>query len=517
MLTSAKTIADLLSRGAVELSDRELVLYEDGTAWTWRQAFEEAARAANVLSGHGVRRDGRVMMLLPNGSGWLRTWWGTTLLGGVFASVNPAYQGKLLADVCDLIDPAVIVAHGDCAQRLEGRYRDIVIDPEELTQGAPEVDPLNPPAEPWDTHCLVMTSGTTGASKASISTHRYLLHHCDFLVDGANINADDIFQADMPWFHLTGVAPAVQMMRVGGKIALRTVPAMTDYWRTAKKIGSTFALAPGTVAQYLDTQPESDADRDHSIRFLLSSPLPADPQRFMARFGLDGLFTAYGSTEANIVVVNPLDVPLRRNSCGKARRGYEIRIVDEHDQEVPVGEVGELIVRAQEPWVQFQGYLNNPAATLSAWRNGWFHSGDALRMDADGYYYFHDRYKDSLRRRGENISSHDVETAVREFPGVAEVACVAHPGEYGGDDEVKIYIVSAPGTDIDFPGLLTFLVKRMAYFMVPRYYELLDELPKTPTQRVQKHELRRRGNTKYTWDLVTEGYRVTRNGLEYPK
>ena len=507
------TVDALLKRGTQLWPDRTFIILEDGTEWTWRRCLDEAMGAAHALASNGVGRGARVMLLLPNGAGWLRAWWGTALLGGVVASVNPAYKGQMLEDVIDTIDPTVIVAGTEQADRIGAGRRALLLTPESLITEAREFPQPSPLPLPSDTHCLLMTSGTTGPSKASVTTHKYVCHLAAWLVDGCGLDSSDVFLADMPWFHLSAFAPAVQMMRVGGKIAVRSAPAMTKYWQTAKILGSTFGIAPGTVAQFLLSQPAAPSDRDHDMRFLLSAPLPPDPAAFSARFGLTGLCTAYGSTEANLVVVNTLDTPPRPGSCGKRREGFEIRIVDQHDYEVEPGEVGELIVRADEPWTQSQGYFRNPEASARLTRNGWIHTGDALRVDDEGYYYFHDRYKDGLRRRGENISSFEVEREVLAHADVQDVACVAYPGDYGGDDEVKVFIVAVEGAAIEFPDLLKFLTDRMTYFMVPRYFEVIDELPKTPTQRVQKHILRERGNTDNTWDREAEGFKITRDGL----
>lgn len=509
------TIYQLLHEGARDQPDRVLVRFDDATSWTWADALREGSRAAHALATRGVGRDERVLMPLPNGPTWLRAWWGSTLLGAIAVPANPALRGQLLADVCELVEPAVIVAEAEQAARLPASHADRRLRPEDLTAPAADAFPaLDPPPAPWDTHCLLMTSGTTGPSKASITTHAYAAHLAAWLVEDCGVGPDDVFQADMPWFHLSSFAPAIQMMRVRGEIALRTAPAMTRYWRCAKELGSTFAIQPGTVSQFLAAQPPSPADRDHALRFVLCSPLPADPDTYVDRFGLTGLATAYGSTEANLVAITSLNTPYRVASCGTARRGFEIRIVDEHDRPVDPGEVGELIVRADRPWLQTQGYFRRPADTVALMRNGWVHTGDTLRFDQDGYLYFHDRYRDALRRRGENISSFEVEREVTAHPGVAEAACVAHPDDHGGDDEVKVFLV--PAGQLELPELLEFLAARMPHHMVPRYYELVDALPKTPTQRVQKHLLRARGNTIATWDRVAAGYRVTRAGLLHP-
>lgn len=507
------TIPGLLRHGAQQWPDKVLASFEDGSSWTWQQCFAQAHRAANGLRERGIEPGHRVMIMLPNGAPWLRAWWGSALLGGIVAPINPAYRGQMLADLCDTVAPHAIVTDGEGAARLPSHHRRVLIADSALTEASSWIPTGLPEAQPWDTHCLLMTSGTTGPSKASVTTHAYVCNLLEWIVEGADLSSDDVFQADMPWFHLSALAPAVQMMRVGGRIAVRTQPAMSRYWEVARELGSTFATAAGTVAHFLEAQPPSAHDRDHRMRFMFSSPLPANPQQFIDRFGLRGLCTTYGSTEANLVVINTLKFPLRPGSCGKARPGFQVRIVDEHDHEVSPGQVGELIARCEQPWLQSQGYFNNPEATVSAWRNGWIHTGDAMRVDEDGYYYFHDRYKDALRRRGENISSFEVEREVLAYPAVAEVACVATPCDYGADDEVKVFVVPHPDTELDLEDLLRFLVDRMPYFMVPRYFELITELPKTPTQRVQKHLLRAQGNTTATWDRENAGYRLTRSGL----
>ena len=243
----------------------------------------------------------------------------------------------------------------------------------------------------------------------------------------------------------------------------------------------------------------------------MSAPLPVEHETFMARFGLQEIATAYGSTEVSGCLTRTPDVPLVRGSCGRQRDGYLVRLVDEHDFEVPDGDYGELVVRTDQPWSLSTGYVDDPAATAASWRNGWFHTGDIFRRDNQGNYYFHDRRTDAVRRRGENISSFEVEREVLAFPGIAEVACVAVQTEGQPDDEVKVFVVLEEPLDLE--SLVGFLVDRMPHFMVPRYYEVVDQLPKTATMRVEKHRLRTLGNSESTWDCQAFGLKVTSSGL----
>jgi crotonobetaine/carnitine-CoA ligase len=255
------------------------------------------------------------------------------------------------------------------------------------------------------------------------------------------------------------------------------------------------------MASFLAAAPPRSADRDHRLRVLMAAPMPADHLAFMERFGIQELITGFGSTETGAPTIaysrDPGGIP--EGSCGRARPGMQVRLVDEHDVAVDDGEVGEMVVRTDEPWELNVGYLNRPEATVEAWRNGWLHTGDTFRRDGGGHYRFVDRLKDCLRRRGENISSFEVEIAVGTHPDVAEAACVAVPGEFG-EDEVKVFVVPEPGHRPDFPDLVGFLGPRLAHYAIPRYYELIEALPKTVTARVKKYELRERGNCAGTWD-----------------
>jgi crotonobetaine/carnitine-CoA ligase len=177
-----------------------------------------------------------------------------------------------------------------------------------------------------------------------------------------------------------------------------------------------------------------------------------------------------------------------------------------------VGEIGEMLVRMDRPWGMCRGYNNNPEATAKSWMNGWFHTGDAFRRDEDGYFYFVDRVKDAIRRRGENISSFEVEVEVCAHPDVRECAAIGVPSEYS-EDEVMVVLAPVPGREIDLTALSKFLIDRMAHFMVPRYFRVLDTLPKTPSNKVLKGDLRKDGVTADTWDREAAGIKVKRRKI----
>jgi crotonobetaine/carnitine-CoA ligase len=266
----------------------------------------------------------------------------------------------------------------------------------------------------------------------------------------------------------------------------------------------------GVMATFLIKRPPGPEDTGHGVRKAFMVPLTEVAMPFHARFGID-VYTIFNMTEISSPVVSEPN-PVKLGTCGKVRLGVDVRLVDANDCEVQVGTVGEMIVRTDRPWAMNSGYHKNPEATARAWRNGWFHTGDAFRRDADGYFFFVDRVKDAIRRRGENISSFEVESDVTAHPDVREAAVIGVPSEYS-EDEVMAVIAPVPGATIDPVSLCEFLAARMPYFMVPRYIRILPELPKTPTAKVMKAELRNEGITPDTWDREQAGLRLKKERL----
>jgi crotonobetaine/carnitine-CoA ligase len=323
----------------------------------------------------------------------------------------------------------------------------------------------------------------------------------------------DTFLLDLPLFHMAGSYMALACLASRTRIAVRTAPSMSNYWTVARDTGATVAVVVSTMAQHLSNQPERPSDRQHRLRLALSAPLPSNVKEFQDRFGIADIVTAYGATEMPSCLTRPPGTDLLPGYSGRARDGFECRIVDAHDAEVADGEVGEFVLRTDQPWMLSTEYVDDPEATARAWRNGWFHSGDLMRRDGAGNYYYVDRQKDAIRRRGENVSSHEVEAEVIRYPGINDVACVPFRETTDVDDEVKVWIVREPGHQIDWPELLAFCVEHLPHFAVPRFFEVVESLPRTATGKVQKFALRDRGNGEHTWDREAYGYRVTKTGL----
>jgi carnitine-CoA ligase len=507
----------LLERKVGEDSDAPLFSFPDGTTWNRAQTLTVAARAANVLSGAGVQQDDRVVLLMPNGQGILKAWLGACLLGATTVPLHVAYRGEALRHALERVDGAVVVIDGDdasFADRLDAiGAAERRLNGAELDLGSNTMPQLRRTLAPWDIHNIVLTSGTTGPAKASLTSYAQSLANASWVLSDVGLGPDDTYLIDTPLYHQAAITRVVGALYTGTKLAVRIRPDLHNYWKVVKESGATSAILIGSMLAFILAQPKSPEETSHSMHTLAVSPSRIDAEELKRRFNLKRILTGYGTTEVSGPLVSNPNRPLVRDSLGRCRDGYQVRLVDEHDLPVPVGGVGELVVRTELPWLLSAGYAKDSEATIKAWRNGWFHTGDLMRCDEEGNYFFHDRNKDTMRRRGENISSFEVEREVATFPGIVDVACVAHPSDEGVDDEVKVWVVPALGARVDPHELLRHLVQRMPYFMVPRYVEVTDRLPRTPTTRVRKDELRARGNGPATWDRMTFGLDVTRHGL----
>ena len=514
LAASLPSFSDLLSAGVEKHAERILVVFEGGEVWTWAQAQEHAQRMTGRLRALGCVPGDRIGLFLSNGPEFLSIWWGAALLGGILSPYNTALRGRLLIEVCETADPKIVFIGPSFREQKEDLQAAgvPVMDVGELASIVPdEAAAVSVSREGWMPHALIFTSGTTGRSKGSLASFAQIYSMTSHLVSGCDLTPEDRLLVDLPLSHLAAVATTLTMLIVGGSIAVRNAPAMSRYWEAAAETGVTFAIIVGTMAEFLLNQPLSPFDRSHKFRFLMSSPLPSRVEEFKERFGIVGFATGYGSTETGTPLFSGLsDAPVA-GTCGRLRDGLQARLVDENDFPVAPGEAGELILRSEAPWIMSLGYYRNAEATAEAWRNGWFHTGDNMTRDLAGYYFFKGRTTDSLRRRGENISSFEVEREVLTYPGIMEAACV--PVRGNGDDEVKVFLVLRSQDSWDYEALHRYLVGKMPHFMVPRYYEVIGELPKTATARVRKFELVMRGNGASTWDSEAAGLRVTRSGL----
>lgn len=498
----------ILEKHAEHIPEKECIVFEDGEKWTYKKALAEAYRSANALSQLGIKRGDRVMIFLPNGKDWILAWWGATILGAIFVPINTSYKGEMLRHNCMDAQTRYIITTPDLVERLKYVGLDLdPIDPSIFSKGSSDPPQLDSPLEPWDVHAILYTSGTTGPSKGVLVPFFKTYFDVYFFWEKRGTQEDTML-VDLPLFHVGPFQQAYSILTIGGRMLLREVFSGSRYWDLIRDHGVTMALMVGTVPAFLERSDPKPNDADNPLRVAFCGPMVSDPAAFKERFGIKDLFSMFGQTETCDTFMTEEEI-IYPKSCGKVVKGVQVRLVDDHDIPVPTGQVGELIVRNELPWAMNIGYFNRPEETAKAWRNGWFHTGDMCRCDEEGNYFYVDRKKDAIRRRGENISSFEVEREVMNYPDVKEAACVATPGEFG-EDEVKVFIIPREGSQIDPVKLIEYLIPRMPYYMIPRYVEVLPDFPKTANMKVKKVELRARGNSLETWDREAAGIVIRR-------
>jgi len=508
--------------------NRTFATFADGASWTYDDLRSQVRKVASLLRGVGVKKDDIVACWLPNGKDLLSIWFACNYLGAVFAPVNTAARGRQLEHIIALSEAGVLIVHSDLLEYLEQvnisenieifscgskqslrsfSYGKHVTSFQSALNASEAFIGSAVELEPWQATILIFTSGTTGASKGVLVSYLQLANNAaatDY------VTKDDRYLINLPMFHVGGVSPTFQMLLKGGSIAMIGEFSTSTFLQKLAESGATCAILLGVMARFLLELKPSPADREHSLRTACLVPLPKEHREFSARFRC-ATVTWFSMTEIGIPIISRLN-PVNGASSGRLRPGYEARIVDDNDLEVPVGQPGELILRSDSPWLFMLQYKGNQEATTKAWRNGWFHTGDIFRVDSEGDYYFLDRKKDCIRRRGENVSSSEVESEILTYPGVKEVAVVAVPSSLGEDDIMAV--VSVQKNDaVDPEKLIAFLVPRIAHYMIPRYLRFVGKLPKTPTNKVQKSLLREEGLTADTWDSVKNGVVIKRKKL----
>jgi crotonobetaine/carnitine-CoA ligase len=510
-----------LERHAAQRPDATFAVFENGATWTFEQTLLHSADTASALQSLGVKQGEPVLLLLPNSETAVRSLFAINFLGAIAVPVNPGFKGRLLEHVVKNCGARIAIVHPDVVSELgridtaqlevlivSGRATNAekpnrlrILDDSALLGSRDTLQPLERPIMPWDTQTIIYTSGTTGPSKGVLSSYMHAWSAAGPLA-WPFIRNDDRHLVHMPLFHIGGTFMCINALLRGGSIAVVAGFRTQSFWQVVAELEVTAAFLLGTMATFLLKQEPSELDRRHKLRVAFIVPLGTSAPRFRERFGVD-VHTVFNMTE----ISTPLHTgpnPTKPNMCGQPRSGVTVRLVDEHDCEVPTGTVGEMVVRTDQPWAMNHGYHNNQEATAAAWRNGWFHTGDAFIVDQDGDFFFVDRLKDMIRRRGENISAYELEVELLGHPSITEAAAIPVPSAHG-EDEVMVVIVLKQDAILDQVELIEYLDQRVARFMLPRYIRIVDRLPMTPTMKVQKQLLRSTGLTTDTWDRDAHG------------
>jgi carnitine-CoA ligase len=536
-------LAEVLTRRATEHPDRDYLKFDNGPWLSYGEVNARANRIANSLIARGVARGESVSVLLPNCEEFLPVWFGILKAGAVMSSINPALKGDFLSWPINLVEAKKLVIADTHLDRLDLIKGDlptlehaIVLetgqregpDPTTLTHEPLAVLLEGPDAEPdgidysWtDDARIIFTSGTTGRSKGVIKQNAADFFSARGLLEVISATAgksveslsEDTFFSCLPLFHSNAqVLSGYPALVAGGRVAYVERFSSSKFWQQVIDAEATIFNSIGAVSYFIWNIPPSDLDRSHKVHTCFAAPAPKDIyNEFQDRFGVK-FIEGYGLTETGMATYMDPTKPAVPGSMGVANPGYEVSIVEPGtDRPLPPDTPGEIVVDMKIPNIVMRAYYGMPEKTAEDFRNLKLHTGDLGRMDADGYFYFMDRVKDYIRRRGENVSSMEVEKVVNEHPQIKEGAAIGVKAGEGASSEDEIMIVCiAEGQAPDPAELTHWLAERMPYFMVPRYIRFVETLPKTPTERVQKVKLREEGITADTFDREAAGITIKR-------
>ena len=518
-----RAIGPILRLRAEQDGERTYLTTPEAT-FTFAQADLLSRAVARGLALRGIGRGDRVAMMLPNCAEFVWVWYGCALLGATMVPVNNTYVGEMFDYVLRDSGAKGLVVHVDHQEaittlseqtRAQLEWIVVVGDTSQTSsawhEGLQPFDQLllHEGSDPEvscdhrDIQCIMYTSGTTGPSKGVIMPNGHFFASAMVFLRALGLTAEDILFTPLPLFHgLASRLGVLPCLMVGAQVSIAPRFSASQFWEQVCAANATVAHTIFSLPPMLKAQPVSPWETRHRLRAMYNSNYdPEFEERFKVR-----VVEAYGLTETGLTIYTSW--PHRKpGSCGQVDQDWEAKIVGEDGRELPPGESGELTMRPRLPWIMMRGYLNKPAATLESIHDLWFHTGDYASRDADGFIYFSGRKKERIRRRGENISAWDIEKIVGSHPHIAECAALGHPSPVGEDD-VRLVVVPAPGAQIEPRTLMQWLESALPQMMVPRYIELVDQLPRTPSNKVEKYLLISKGLSATAWDREKEGYRL---------
>lgn len=526
------TLPNVLEHQARVRADRPCLQWTDeGRIHSFAEVNAIANRLARGFAKMGVKKGDFVVIFLPNCLEYVFAWYALAKLGAIEVTVGDAYKGGFLRHQASLSKSPIVVTTPELAERLAEIEDELtyiehcILVSESGSPVAPdfqrittsrfadlyEADDSNLGIEvgPRDPAAVLFTSGTTGLSKGVLMAHSHFYFFAEEDAQLVRLTDQDVYSTSFPLFHGNAQFLTVYPSLVAGAhCVLYTRFSASDFIGRIRRSGSTVCNLLGATMAFILSQPPQPDDKDHKLTRVYAAPLAPDlGAKFVERFGDITFVDGFGQTEISNVFQTPWQAERPAGASGVlVDQFFEVKLADpDTGEEVAEGEIGELLVRPKINGITCIEYLGMPEKTVETWRDLWFHTGDALRRDATGWYYFVDRVKDALRRRGENISSFEVESVVRSHPAIAECAVVAaEADEPGGENEVKAFVILNPGAVLDYDDLASWCDARMPAFMIPRYVEVIEALPQTPSQKVQKKELRDRGNGPNTWDRMRQ-------------
>lgn len=509
------TVPAVLDRRAEQHPD-QVMMSVAGRDITFAQLHRRSCAAARLLVDLGVGQGDCVALFTATCPEWIYFWLGAARIGAVSAAVNAANKGDFLLHNLKLSQAKAILTDTERRPRIDeigGQLvTDVVVLGDSLTEALNrDVEVADQAAGPGDLGALFFTSGTTGPSKAVATSWHYLFTVAATAVSAWELVAGETLWTAMPLFHLSAAPVVLAPMLVGATTVLAGAFHPTEVWDDVRAHAAVGFVGAGAMVSMLQNLPADPRDAQLPLRFISAAPIDAASYRVIEQRYDCSIVTMYGMTEAFPLAVNGVAYEGVPGTSGRSNPNFEVRVVDTDGVELPVGSVGEISCRPRYAEVMSQGYVRpgDRAELLVDAHADWFRTGDMGKFDDRGNLTYVDRVKDSLRRRGENVSSVEVEAVVAGHPAVQEAAAVAVPSELGEDD-ILVVVTLWPGIALDCAELLDFCGGRMPYFCVPRYVETVDELPKNVIGRVRKDLLRARGLSANAWDRESHGYVVRR-------
>lgn len=523
-----RTLPDLLKIQSEENADTPFLVTESEQL-SFSQTHQKCLSLATGFAKLGIKKGDHVGLYLSNCPEFVLVALAANLLGAVWVPVCTDYKGQWLSDTIIRSRPKILITESSLVERindealLENNCKLILTDTATKHHTTMLHDLLD--NEAWqpdyqdihygDTSAVVWTSGTTGKSKGVLVSHNGWLRPIE---QGSSIFFQsipgDVILNLLPMYHAGAWTTSVLRALVEGiTVVLEKRFSVQNFWQTVNKYGATQSFTLGAMHMFLWNAPRQESDSNNSLRVLQAVPINKSlVEPFEKRFGLTIVGSGLGQSECMLITTQAgATLPLADNSIGFARPDTEVGIFDDQDNQLADGLVGEIRIKPLEPYIVCNGYLDDPVASANAWRGDWFCTGDLGIRDKNGAFFFSDRKKDAVRFAGRNISTMEVESVLRPHPDVKDVAAYGIPAkDLESEDELKIDIVLAEGAVTSHEDIAKFINQNAPYYFVPRYMEFVSELPYTPTNKVQKYLLRKKGVSKTTWDLKESNYQVSR-------
>jgi crotonobetaine/carnitine-CoA ligase len=496
---------------------------------TYGEVDERSSRIANSLRDLGLRKGDKLCAILRNSLDHIYAWFATAKIGVVLVPINIQLEYGQLVHIINNSDTELLLVEADLLSQIEAmqdqvpKLRILIVSGGEglnskakwevmpfrqLLSGSPHAPDVQ--VKNTDLAALLYTSGTTGLPKGVMCSYEYYTAGAETLVSRMKETKNDVFYATLPLYHIMGQIHGISTpLQVGSKVVLAERFNVSRYWEDVRCYQITGSCLTGTQCIFLYRQPPKPDDAQNSLRFIVLFPTPGDiAADFEKRFSVK-LRSVYGLTEALLPLVAFFDGPHKHGSLGKPT-DYEVRIADDADNELPVNQEGNIIVRPKSVSRRvFDGYYKMPEATVEMLKHCWFHTGDLGYRDPEGFFWFVSRKKDVIRFRGENVSPPQVENVISSHPEIVECAVIGVPSELGEED-VKALVRLKEGAELKPEELIAFCEDFMTWFMIPRYVEFVDALPKTATDKVEKFKLKDDWKTRATWDREAAGYKLKR-------